>query len=105
MKFDIRAISSRFRGLFNKTPGQTQKPVVNYERDFHKLTFSELCQKFSTSVTNGLDDGQAKAFLTTYGKNKITQKTKNPVIKIIGYFFTGFCPLIFIAAIVCILGK
>jgi sodium/potassium-transporting ATPase subunit alpha len=103
MKFDIRSISSRIRGLFIKTPEQNQKPVVNYERDFHKLTFSELCQRLSTSVTDGLDDAKAKSFLITYGKNKITQKRKNPVLKVIGYFFTGFCPLIFIAAIVCIL--
>jgi sodium/potassium-transporting ATPase subunit alpha len=86
-----------------KKPKITPKPATQYERDYHKLKFDELSQRFSTSVTEGLDESKAKEFLALHGKNKIKQKRKNPVLKIIGYFFSGFCPLIFIAATVCIL--
>ncbi|CAF1081699.1 unnamed protein product, partial [Brachionus calyciflorus] len=34
---------------------------------------------------------------------KIKPKKANPIIKIISYFFSGFCALLWIAAIVCIL--
>ena len=104
MKFDIFKLTARIRGLFHiKKPEQTYKPDVNYERDYHKLSFEELSQRLNTSVINGLDESRAKELLVTTGKNKITQRRKNPIFKIIGYFFSGFCPLIFVAAVVCIL--
>lgn len=105
MKLDVPKLTARVRDLFQKKkPVEAYKPdITNYERDFHKLTFEELSQRLNTSVTTGLDESQAKELLTRNGKNRITQKKKNPIFKIIGYFFSGFCPLIFIAAIVCIL--
>ena len=105
MKLDLRKVSTRIEHLFNrKNPEKTYiKPTVEYVRDYHKLTFDELSQRLNTSVTDGLDENIAKENLIKYGKNKMTQKRKNPVLKVIGYFFTGFCPLIFIAACVCIL--
>ena len=100
----ISSLIDRIRGILNiKKPKITPKSAAQYERDYHKLKFEELSQKFTTSVTEGLDDAKAKEFLALYGKNRIKQKRKNPVFKIIGYFFSGFCPLIFVAAIVCIL--
>ena len=105
MKLDLRKVSTRIEHLFNrKNPEKTYiKPTVEYVRDYHKLTFDELSQRLNTSVTDGLDENIAKENLIKYGKNKMTQKRTNPVLKVIGYFFTGFCPLIFIAACVCIL--
>ena len=43
MKFDIFKLTARIRGLFHrKKPEQTYKPDVNYERDYHKLSFEEF---------------------------------------------------------------
>ncbi len=104
MRIDISKSTDRIIGLFQrKRPKQNQITATQYERNYHKLTFQELSQKFSTSLTDGLDQTKAKEFLSMYGKNRIKQKRKNPVLKIIGYFFSGFCPLIFVAATVCIL--
>ena len=105
MKLDLSKVSTRIGHLFNrKNPEKTSiKPTVEYVRDYHKLTFDELSQRLNTSIADGLDENIAKENLVKYGKNKMTQKRKNPVLKVIGYFFTGFCPLIFIAACVCIL--
>lgn len=101
MKFKLPKISN-IRGLFKKKPTEAYKSN-DYDRDYHKLTFEELCVKFSTSVTSGLDANTAQQLLIKNGKNKIAQKGKNPIIKILGYFFSGFCALIWLAAIVIIL--
>jgi len=105
MKLDLSKVSTRIGHLFNRKNHEKtyNKPTDEYVRDYHKLTFDELSQRLNTSVTDGLDENKAKENLVKYGKNKMTQKRKNPVLKVIGYFFTGFCPLIFIAACVCIL--
>lgn len=69
-----------------------QAENLNY--DYHQLSFEELAQKFNTSVTTGLDDKVASEVLSKTGKNVIKQYKKNPILKIAGYFFTGFCPII-----------
>ena len=73
------------------------------ETDFHKISLAELESKLSTSTVEGLNPSNASQLLAKYGKNKITQARKNPLLKIVGYLFSGFCGLIWVAAIVCIL--
>jgi len=70
---------------------------------YHKYSLDEVEKSFETSLSNGLNKSHAKDLLVKNGKNKITQNRQNPVLKIIGYFFSGFCILIWIAAIICIL--
>ena len=89
--------------LFKKKQKNPKEVVENNNNTFHKLTFEELAAFFNTSLKDGLDKNTAAQLLIKNGKNKITQKSKNPIIKILGYFFTGFCGLIWIAAIICIL--
>ena len=45
----------------------------------------------------------ARHLLLKHGKNAITQKNTNLVLKILGYFVSGFCGLIWLAAITVIL--
>lgn len=92
----------KFPKLFNKKQ-KSPKDEENNTNTFHKLTFEELAALFNTSLKDGLEKEKAAQLLIKNGKNKITQKTKNPIIKILSYFFTGFCGLIWIAAIICIL--
>jgi sodium/potassium-transporting ATPase subunit alpha len=99
MKFSL----PKLRNIFKKKEVKSLVKTSGYERDFHKITFDELCDKLSTSITDGLDAASAQQKLIKNGKNKITQKRKNPIFKILGYFFSGFCGLIWVAAIVCIL--
>jgi sodium/potassium-transporting ATPase subunit alpha len=69
----------------------------------HKVALEDLVCMLETSVTAGLTELQAGQFLVKNGKNKIEHKDQNPVLKFIGYFFTGFCGLLWVAAIICIL--
>jgi sodium/potassium-transporting ATPase subunit alpha len=71
--------------------------------NWHKLSFEELSLKLNTSLTNGLDSLTATQLSIQNGKNKLIGKKKNPLLKTIGYFFTGFCSLMWVGAIVCIL--
>jgi len=84
-----------------KKKGEIEKPIINLK--YHKQTLEEIAEEFHTSLTEGLNKSHAKELLVKNGKNKITQNRQNPVLKIIGYFFSGFCILIWIAAIICIL--
>jgi len=83
-----------------------KKPNIVDEKnklDNHKLSLKELAIKFHVSLTDGLDENSARMALLKNGKNKLTQKKTNPLLKVLSYFFSGFCGLIWIAAIICIL--
>jgi sodium/potassium-transporting ATPase subunit alpha len=79
------------------------KENTDPKRLYHTQTLSELVSQFETSLANGLSAEQASQRLAKNGKNEIKPKKQNAVLKCIGYFFTGFCGLLWIAAIVCIL--
>ncbi len=81
----------------------TSKINVEQTEEYHKMSLEQLSMTFDTSLTDGLDETKTSQLLIKNGKNQLSQKKKNPLFKIIGYFFTGFCGLIWIAAIVCIL--
>ncbi len=105
MKFNLPKLSS-ITGIFKRNknePKLVATKAKDYNRDFHKITFDELCDRLNTSTQNGLDISRAQQLLIKNGKNKITQKSKNPLLKILGYFFSGFCALIWVAAIICLL--
>ena len=85
-----------------KYKSETCTPAIEY--DFHKQSLEALAQNFSTSLTDGLDNDSAKNLLTTNGRNLISPKKKNILCKALSYLFTGFCGLLWIAAIICILG-
>mgnify|MGYP001810501049 CR=1 FL=1 len=75
--------------------GETKKVKHDcVDVDFHKLTFEQLQTRFATSLTNGLDSNVADDLLAKNGRNRIKQKGKNPILRYIGYFFSGFCPII-----------
>ena len=73
------------------------------EPDFHKLTLDELETVFSTSLKYGLDDTKASKIRIKRGDNQITSARRNIIISIIGYFFSGFCGLLWVVATMNIL--
>jgi sodium/potassium-transporting ATPase subunit alpha len=73
------------------------------QNDFHKLSFEDLSKRFSVSLTNGLEPEVAANLLLKNGKNVLSQCHKNVFLKAISYLFTGFCGILWIAAIICIL--
>lgn len=70
---------------------------------FHVVSADELASQLSTSLTDGLDSNVAAQLLLKQGKNKITQRKRSPIARILGYFFSGFSSLFLIAATICIL--
>ena len=103
-KFNLPKLSS-LKDFLNRKSSQksSQTCNVNYERNFHKLTCEQLELLFNTSTLKGLDVDMARQLLLKHGKNAITQKKTNLVRKILGYFVSGFCGLIWLAAITVIL--
>jgi sodium/potassium-transporting ATPase subunit alpha len=75
----------------------------NSKLTYHRRSLNDLASQFETSLTNGLSIEKAAQRLAKNGKNRIEQKRKNPITKIVRYFFSGFCVLLWLAAIVCIL--
>ena len=80
---------------------KTEPPKIEY--DFHKQSLTSLSQYFNTSLTDGLSDAEAKQLLIKNGKNLLAHHKKNLIWKLIGYLFSGFCGLLWIAAIVFLL--
>ncbi len=99
MKFNLK----KLKGVFTKTKRTEKAYAFNYEHNYHKLSFSELEKTFNTSLDNGLKDTVAKQLLFKNGKNKIKQKKPNLVLKILGYFLSGFCGVMWLGAIIIIL--
>ena len=73
------------------------------QNDFHKLSFEDLSRRFSVSLTNGLDPEVAANLLLKNSKNVLTQCHKSLILKTLSYLFTGFCGVLWIAAVICIL--
>ncbi|KAI8069352.1 hypothetical protein BC940DRAFT_236845 [Gongronella butleri] len=79
------------------------KSLVNEltEVSYHKITVDELAQQYGTSVERGLDKEQIDKRVALYGKNAISPPPSNLLRKLIGYFFGGFCSLLWFASIIC----
>lgn len=68
---------------------------------YHKSSLLEIAQTYRTNIEQGLDTTQAVARVAEYGKNSISPPPNNWARKIFGYFFGGFCGLLWIASIIC----
>lgn len=88
--------------LFNQN-NKVENMNLLEKLDSHKLSLENISQKYQVSLTSGVDESFACLSLIKNGKNRLTQKRDNKFFKFIGYFFTGFCGLIWVAAIICIL--
>jgi sodium/potassium-transporting ATPase subunit alpha len=62
-----------------------------------------IWQRLESNATLGLDHPTAKLRLQRDGKNAITPPNNNIFFKILGFFFGGFCGLLWFAAIIMIL--
>ncbi|KAI8328114.1 hypothetical protein BC941DRAFT_445644 [Chlamydoabsidia padenii] len=69
--------------------------------NYHKLTVAKVLQQYNTSMEIGLDTDQILKRMELYGKNAISPPPNNWPRKIFGYFFGGFCGLLWFASIIC----
>ncbi|GAA5813534.1 hypothetical protein MFLAVUS_007013 [Mucor flavus] len=97
----ITVSESQAKGV--KSKKKVAKDLVEdlTEAHYHKLSLLEITQQYRTNIENGLDTDQAVARVSEYGKNTISPPPSNWTRKIIGYFFGGFCSLLWIASIIC----
>ena len=70
---------------------------------YHQITLPEIEENLKTSLIKGLTSVQARELLNSNGPNKITPHQDNKFFKLISYLFTGFCGILWIAGIICIL--
>ncbi|KAI7889875.1 uncharacterized protein EV154DRAFT_423062 [Mucor mucedo] len=82
---------------------KTSKDLVDDLTDsfYHKISLPDLTLQYRTSIEQGLDTDQAVARVAEYGKNAISPPPSNWARKIFGYFFGGFCGLLWFASIIC----
>ncbi|KAI8099726.1 uncharacterized protein BX664DRAFT_355122 [Halteromyces radiatus] len=90
----------------SKRLGKKKKKDYNLAEDladvnYHKATVTEITQQYNTSLEHGLDNEQLKTRTDLYGKNAISPPPNNWPRKIFGYFFGGFCGLLWFASIIC----
>lgn len=69
---------------------------------FYIISYFNSFSKFK-AATEGLDKDRAARLLAQNGKNVIVMKGPNPILRILKYFFGGFCTLLWLAAIVSVL--
>ena len=95
-------IKNSLQSLFS----QSEKDVKNPQKislDFHKQSLDQLASFFNTSLSDGLSESEAKQLLTKNGENILKHHTKNVLLKMLSYLFTGFCGLLWLGSIVSIL--
>jgi sodium/potassium-transporting ATPase subunit alpha len=68
---------------------------------FHKISLLELSQQYRTNIDQGLDTLQIASRASEHGKNLISPPPNNWPRKIFGYFFGGFCSILWCASIIC----
>ncbi|KAF1801111.1 hypothetical protein FB192DRAFT_1429110 [Mucor lusitanicus] len=68
---------------------------------YHKISLLELTQQYRSNTEQGLDTSQAVSRVAEYGKNAISPPPSNWLRKFFGYFFGGFCSLLWFASIIC----
>ncbi|CAO3641027.1 unnamed protein product [Mucor fragilis] len=84
----------------------TKKSKKNLAEDlssasYHRISLLELTQQYRTNTEQGLDTAQAVSRIAEYGKNAISPPPSNWLRKFFGYFFGGFCSLLWFASIIC----
>ena len=84
-----------------KVGATIKEAKVDYS--YHKLSVEELCRTFETSATSGLSVEKAKALLAQNGPNVLAQAERKIFSKIVRYLFAGFCWLLWVGVIICIL--
>ena len=99
----IKNVKSSLKGVFKCTKNSEKPQPPHIECDFHKLSLNELVRSFNTSLSNGLNEAEAKNLLAKNGKNLMSHQKKSVFVKLLSYLFTGFCGLLWIGSIVSIL--
>ena len=98
MKLKLPSLKKKKTGQENNN---NELPEV--AETFHKQPLADLLQQFGTSLENGIDSTKAQQILQKNGPNRIKQKKDNQLLKIAGYFLSGFGTIFLIAAILCML--
>ena len=79
------------------------KDTVVKAHTYHKMSVDELCRSLDTSPTHGLSSEQANILLIKNGPNVLAQAERKIFLKIIKYLLAGFCWILWIGVIICIL--
>ncbi|KAG4066844.1 hypothetical protein HA402_012911 [Bradysia odoriphaga] len=87
-----------------KDKGKSDDLKQELDIDFHKISKSELYQRFKTHPENGLSHAQAKFNLERDGPNTLTPPKETPEwIKFCKTMFGGFAMLLWIGCILCMI--
>jgi sodium/potassium-transporting ATPase subunit alpha len=77
-----------------------QLTILGYlERDWHKITVDDICQRLTTSPKQGLSSEQVQRRLREYGANTLTPPPSGFAKKVFLYFFGGFGSILLVASI------
>lgn len=80
-----------------------EKPSVSVQEDiqydFHTMSPSEILGRLDTNLEQGLQDSAAAILLQRDGPNVLTPPKPSQILRILGYFFSGFGLILFLATI------
>jgi hypothetical protein len=116
MKFKLKNLTSpisnflnknqtirKFRGVDEENNAESTEASKKINYYYHLMPFHELAHKFQTSLETGLSNEAARTLLTQNGRNVLTPQKKSLIKQIFGYLLTGFCGILWIGALICIL--
>ena len=77
-------------------------PLPSPSQDEHQLSVSELLERYSSDVENGLTEAQAAEVLQRDGPNTLTPPKQMPeIVKFLLQMFGGFSALLWLGAVLC----
>jgi H+-transporting ATPase len=79
-------------------PGLKQRDTLGEEHDLSVLPLARLQQRLKSS-SDGLSAAEARSRLAQYGYNELVEKTTNPILKFLSYFWGPIPGMIALAAI------
>ena len=105
---DVEKVSEA-RRLQSSNPAKAKEKTSSIQAlkqevvmDEHLIDVGALCQRLSTSLTDGLTVADARARLAKDGPNRLTPPKQVPGwVKLLKHLFFGFSGLLWVAAILC----
>jgi hypothetical protein len=84
---------------------QTADSVIREKwlSDYHCVPINDLRLRYNTSTTDGLSASRAENLLKRHGPNEISAPPARWFGKLVEYAFGGFCSILWVAVIICIL--
>ena len=97
----IHVYDSQYHDKASKSTGKQQSDSEFFAKlDYHTAPVNAIFQRLSVSPNVGLEDTAIARLTERHGKNVLVQRRPSYFKKVFGWFFGGFCSILWLGAIV-----